>query len=56
MPPVTARGEGGKSAIILLDFQNKFAKPGGVLHHHVAEVMEENDVMQKVEEFVRAAW
>mmetsp|Transcript_32828 Transcript_32828/g.55832 ORF Transcript_32828/g.55832 Transcript_32828/m.55832 type:complete len:630 (+) Transcript_32828:149-2038(+) len=45
----------GKSAIILLDFQNEFAVPGGKMHNAVAKVMEENDMMHKVEQVVETA-
>ena len=44
-----------KSAVILLDFQNEYAEPGGKLHHVVAKVMEENDMMHKVVEVVETA-
>ena len=53
MSNATAKAE--KSAIILLDFQNEFAEPVGKLHHAVAKVMQENDVMHKVEEVVETA-
>ena len=53
MSDATAKAK--KSAIVLLDFQNEFAEPGGKLHHLVAKVMQENDVMHKVEEVVDTA-
>jgi len=42
-------------AILLVDFQNEFAKPGGKLHHHVSGVMEKTDMIAKVTRVVKAA-
>lgn len=63
--PASAKMEGVKSdsgrafdrktAILLLDFQNEFAKPGGKLHDGVASVMEHTGMLNKVPHVVRAA-
>ena len=63
--PAPAEMEGGKSgsgrafdsktAILLLDFQNEYAKPGGKLHDGVASVMEHTGMLKKVPHVVRAA-
>ena len=42
-------------AVILIDFRNEFAKPGGRLHGVVSEVMHENNMLQKVVEVVELA-
>jgi hypothetical protein len=44
-----------KTAILLLDFQNEFAKPGGKLHDGVKSVMESTGMLNKVPHVVRAA-
>ena len=43
------------TAILLLDFQNEFVKPGGKLHSSVAGVMESTGMLGKVPHVVRAA-
>ena len=45
----------GMTAIMLIDFQNDLAKPGGSLHHDVAAVMIENDMIRKVQQVVETA-
>eukprot|EP00957_Ditylum_brightwellii_P159333 12128183-Ditylum_brightwellii.AAC.1 len=42
-------------AILLLDFQNKFAKKGGKLHHDVAVTMEKTCMLQNVPKLVDLA-
>ena len=56
------KAEGGSTpcsnssaAILLIDFQNEFAKPGGKLHDSVAGVMETTGMLEKVPHVVRAA-
>mmetsp|Transcript_44129 Transcript_44129/g.50005 ORF Transcript_44129/g.50005 Transcript_44129/m.50005 type:complete len:222 (+) Transcript_44129:127-792(+) len=44
-----------KYAILLLDFQNEFAKPGGKLHKKVSFVMERTGMLDKVRQVVDAA-
>jgi nicotinamidase-related amidase len=44
-----------RTAILLLDFQNEFAKPGGKLHDGVASVMGSTGMLNKVPHVVRAA-
>lgn len=53
--PSTVVAEENQTAIILLDFQNEFAKKGGKLHESVSMVMEETDMLQKVPEIVDVA-
>jgi nicotinamidase-related amidase len=62
--PALAEEEGGetvlrannsRTAILLLDFQNEFAMPGGKLHDGVASVMEYTGMLKKVPHVVRAA-
>jgi nicotinamidase-related amidase len=49
------RANNSRTAILLLDFQNEFAKPGGKLHDDVANVMEHTGMLNKVPHVVRAA-
>ena len=44
-----------KTAILLLDFQNEFAKPGGKLHDGAASMIESTGMLNKVPHVVRAA-
>jgi nicotinamidase-related amidase len=60
-PPQAEGGESGgrafdsRTAILLINFQNEFAKPGGKLHDGVASVMEHTEMLKKVPDVVRAA-
>ena len=47
--------ENYRTAILLLDFQNEFAKKGGKLHHEVAEMMETTDMLRNVPKLVNLA-
>mgnify|MGYP002179372651 CR=1 FL=1 len=54
LAPVKAKGgetslraNNSRTAILLLDFQNEFAKPGGKLHDGVAIVMEYTGMLLK---------
>jgi nicotinamidase-related amidase len=49
------RANNSRTAILLLDFQNEFAMPGGKLHDGVASVMEYTGMLKKVPHVVRAA-
>ena len=42
-------------AVVLIDFQNEFAKQGGRLYHDVSGIMEENNVLENVQQVVAAA-
>jgi nicotinamidase-related amidase len=62
--PALAEEEGGetvlrannsRTAILLLDFQNELAMPGGKLHDGVASDMEYTGMLKKVPYVVRAA-
>jgi nicotinamidase-related amidase len=45
-----------KTAILVLDFQNEFAKPGGKLHSDgLVGVMEKTGMLQKVPHVIQAA-
>jgi nicotinamidase-related amidase len=45
-----------KTAILILDFQNELAKPGGKLHSDgLVGVMEKTGMLQKVPHVIRAA-
>ena len=44
-----------RTAILLLDFQNEFVKKGGKLYDNVAEVIEENGVLQNASKLVAFA-
>jgi len=50
-----ASGMNNRAAVILLDFQNEFAKEGGKLHDDVKDMMEETGMLEKVPGVVRAA-
>ena len=43
------------TAVLLVDFQNEFAKPEGKLHAAVDEVMTQTGMMENVPEFVEFA-
>ena len=43
------------TAVLLLDFQNEFAKPGGKLHDGVKGVMEQTGMLTNVPPFVNEA-
>ena len=45
----------GRTAILLLDFQNEFVKPGGKLHSDVADTMEIIEVLENVSKLVDLA-
>jgi nicotinamidase-related amidase len=50
--------DSSRTAILLINFQNEFAKPGGKLHDGVdgvTSVMEHTGMLQKVPHVVRAA-
>jgi len=42
-------------AVVLIDFQNEFAKQGGRLYHDVSAIMEKNNVLENVQQVVAAA-
>lgn len=44
-----------RTAILLLDFQNEFAKKGGKLYNNVADVMKETGVLENVSKLVEFA-
>lgn len=44
-----------KTALVLIEFQNEFATPGGVLHGAVAEVMGQTQMLPKTVDVVAAA-
>ena len=44
-----------RTAVLLLDIQNEFAKPGGKFHDDVKEVIAENGMLWKIPAFVEAA-
>jgi len=46
---------GNRTAILLLDVQNEFAKKGGKLYHDVSETMEETGILQNVPRLVEFA-
>ena len=43
------------TAVVLVDFQNEYAKPGGKMHGALAEVMRENGMLQKATQIVEEA-
>ena len=48
-------GGGHRTAILLLDFQNEFVKKGGKLHAGVSDLIEVNNVLEKVPKLVDLA-
>eukprot|EP00548_Thalassiothrix_antarctica_P013283 CAMPEP_0194178532 /NCGR_PEP_ID=MMETSP0154-20130528/12097_1 /TAXON_ID=1049557 /ORGANISM="Thalassiothrix antarctica, Strain L6-D1" /LENGTH=625 /DNA_ID=CAMNT_0038893503 /DNA_START=97 /DNA_END=1974 /DNA_ORIENTATION=+ len=44
-----------KSALLLVEYQNEFASPGGKLHDKVQSVMRSTDMLQKTEALVKVA-
>jgi len=44
-----------RTCVILLDFQNEFAKPGGKLHDSVADTIRGNGMLEKVPKLVEVA-
>lgn len=47
--------EAKRTALLLLDIQNEFAKPGGKFHDDVKDVIVENGMLWKIPAFVQAA-
>ena len=45
----------GRAALLLLDFQNEFASPGGKLYADIAGVATDNGMLEKVPKLLRAA-
>jgi len=50
-----AKPHRNRTAILLLDVQNEFAKKGGKLYHDVSETMEETGILQNVPRLVEFA-
>ena len=48
-------GGSHRTAILLLDFQNEFAKKGGKLHASVSETMDATGILQVVPQLVERA-
>ena len=44
-----------KTALVLIEYQNEFTSPGGVLHTAVSDVMKANDMLAKTVKLVDAA-